>query len=238
MLTRFLASLVLVLALASPAWAATYFDDDFTDTNDTTLASHAPSPVGTSWTVIETTGASGTMEIESNGAKATSTSASSGHLYSADGTYATANYAIEVQLARWDAAGASALHIGCRFVAGLDGYVLALFGAPTTNDIRLYRADDSVSTLLGEADITPALNDIITLECNGTSFTVKRNGETVLGPITDSTYSAAGKAIVGAGDMLDLGAVIGGTSGNHRFEYFTVTSIDPSRKAFGQVVIQ
>jgi hypothetical protein len=236
MLARLLLAFCLLFISANPGFAATYFSDDCNDTDGVTLASHTPD-TGTSWTVIQTTGASGTMNINTNGCAHTSTSASSGHIYTADGTYSTANYAVQATISRWDAASTQLTWLGCRVVAGIDGYFVGLQDDSQNPDVLLYRSDDSVATQLGTANTGLVATDVVSLECSGSSITVKKNGTAIIGPITDATYSAAGEAILGAGDILDITAFSGTAGANHRVDDFTVTSIE-SRRAVAPVMFQ
>lgn len=213
---------------ATPSWGAIYFSDDCNDTTGTAIESHTPD-VGTGWTqIVESAG--GQWEIDTNMCEPRFNGVTEGAFYSAAGTYSTANYTVQVDLAAWpNTSTAANAIIGCRYEnnGGTDGYVVFIYDAPGFDpDVVLYRSDDGALTSLGTANTGPVATDQILLECNGDQIGVKKNGSYIINPVTDGTYSNAGTALMGGGDV--LGITNGGHSANYSLDNFVVTSIDPS----------
>ncbi len=77
-------------------------------------------------------------------------------------------------------------------------YQVQLKRGPVTKDIRLFKTVAGTFTQLGSTytGFTPTNSTpfTLTLSMSGTSITAKVNGSVVIGPITDSDISAAGKA--------------------------------------------
>lgn len=209
---RFILLFGLLYALALPvqSHAQLVFDDTFTETVDTLLESHVPD-LGTSWTTIAYN-ATGFMKVDQAGdfAYGVGPDSSGFAWYTADVTYPSADYEVEGTLNPGVTTGATrVLWLGCRYqnVGGHDGYGAWIEEAAGANDIRLYKFDNGVSTKLSSTeDTAPAINDIFTLVCSGTSISLKKNGSNVISPITDSTHSQIGKAFVGDGDIADITA--------------------------------
>jgi hypothetical protein len=216
--------LLLILGLcAVPAGAATIFADNFTGTDLASITTSTPE-TGTGWTGIDTTTG---MELASNAVYQPSTAIGRA-LYSADATYSTANYMITITFNLMASPGTdgAAFWLGCRYVnsGGIDGYFAMIAEGATTNDVRIYRVDDGVATKLSGAEDTGPINtDTFVFECNGSSIGLKKNGAYVINPITDATYSAAGKATIGGGEMFGLTALR--SSGNSSITQFTVEDI-------------
>lgn len=73
------------------------------------------------------------------------------------------------------------------------GALTAYFAQCNTHEIKLYKAISSTFTQLGTDAAAAAAGDVIYIEAQGTSILVKKNGTTIIGPITDSGI-ASGKA--------------------------------------------
>lgn len=65
----------------------------------------------------------------------------------------------------------------------------------TTVETRLYKRVSGIYTQLGSDGAGAAANDVIYIEVQGTSVLVKKNGVTVVGPVTDSAIGAGNAGI-------------------------------------------
>lgn len=225
-----LAFLLCAWLAATPSWAVTtIFSDTFTDTNGVDLDAHTPD-TGTSWTEINLTGAN-QLGILSNTLQSETTNSAQGSMWSADGTYSTANYTVTITCTDCGAGISSvAWWIGCRLnnTGGWDGYIAAIADATNTNDARIYRLDNGAATKISSTEDTgPADSDVFQLECDGSAIGLKKNGSYVIGPINDATYSAAGKGGTGSGEVFGL-TEWGTIAGNFDIDNFVVETIDNS----------
>lgn len=213
--------LLVTLVLPVQSRAQVIFDDTFTETVDTLLENHVPD-LGTSWALI-TNSANGYMIIDGAGDFVYGKGPGGGEFswYTANVTYPSANYEVEGTLNPGTSVGTTRmLWLGCRYTAtggvNFDGYGAWVEDSAGTNDIRLYKFVNGVSTKLSTTeDTNPAINDVFILVCSVTSLTIKKNGVAVVGPITDSSITTAGKAWVGAGKVADVtgAATAGGNLG-------------------------
>jgi hypothetical protein len=64
-----------------------------------------------------------------------------------------------------------------------------------TSESRIYKGVTGSFTQLGSDGTAGAVNDVVYIEAVGTSITGKKNGSTIIGPVTDSAI-ASGKAAV------------------------------------------
>lgn len=73
-----------------------------------------------------------------------------------------------------------------------------LFFQRSTGAVTLRRRDNGSSTQLGTTTISRTVGDTVLMElvCNGSAISAKIDGTTVIGPITDTTYTAAGQAMI------------------------------------------
>lgn len=55
---------------------------------------------------------------------------------------------------------------------------------------ELYRVVSSGFTQIASSATIPVINDVIRIECSGTSISVKKNGSAFLGPVTDSSITS------------------------------------------------
>lgn len=73
----------------------------------------------------------------------------------------------------------------------------AYFAQCNTHEINLYVVNGGSYALLGTAGAV-ATGDVIELSATGTSITVKKNGSTVIGPVTDATLTTGRSGIWGS----------------------------------------
>lgn len=147
--------------------------DDFNRANSGTL--------GANWT--GTTGAAARFSIVSNQAKNNGTTIT---LDSYTGTSAPANQYSKITLKTIlgvsDEGPGPAVRVSTAAVT-------AYFAQCNTVEIKLYKVVSGSFTQLGSDAAAAANNDVVEIDANGTSITVKKNGSTVIGPITDSAIS-------------------------------------------------
>lgn len=60
------------------------------------------------------------------------------------------------------------------------------FRGGTTNQYRLYKRINNSFSILGSAAGTEAVNDVLTIVCQGNQISAQKNGVTILGPFTDT----------------------------------------------------
>ncbi|KKW18517.1 MAG: hypothetical protein UY61_C0081G0003, partial [Candidatus Adlerbacteria bacterium GW2011_GWC1_50_9] len=171
------------------------FQDGFTEASDTTLASHVPDTVGTSWTLlIQNTGV--TMRAQATDkVDATATVANAGALYTADGTYPSADYEVKITVDVADSGDDVAI-LAARVQDASNMYLVTL--STTAANIDLYKEVAGVWTVLGTSNVVIAVGDTIKLRVAGSNITVYRD-DTLLIAVTDTDITAAGKAGLGIG---------------------------------------
>ncbi len=87
-----------------------------------------------------------------------------------------------------------------RVTSGGDAY----FAQATTSEIRLYKRVSGGYTQLGSDAAAATANDVLYIEAQGTSILVKKNGSTIIGPVTDSSI-ASGNAGIWTTDIANAG---------------------------------
>ncbi len=70
------------------------------------------------------------------------------------------------------------------------GAITMYFAQCNTTEIKLYRVVGGSFVQLGSDAAAGAVNDIILIQAVGTSITVKKNGTTIIGPITDANIAS------------------------------------------------
>lgn len=73
----------------------------------------------------------------------------------------------------------------------------AYFVQANTTEIKLYRVVAGVFGQLGSDAAAAAVNDVIELICSGTSVSAKKNGATIIGPVTDVAIAAGSAGLWG-----------------------------------------
>jgi len=126
--------------------------------------------------------------------------------YTADATYSSADYYVEVTMTDGDDAD-DYNWIGVRVEADGDGYWLR-FNGDLVTFAQLYEASGggvTWTTLGSAAGAAIADGSVVKLEVIGSAIKVYDDGAEIIST-TDSTYTAAGKAGVGMGDLTNNGA--------------------------------
>lgn len=172
--------------------------DTFTDAAGTTLASHSPD-IGGAWSKHAGSG-SANASIDSTGARLQSDStASSAPSYQNATPPPSADYTVRAGIVRVAAAAATqAAGVMARAVDGANTYYLAEYDNNNgAGRWRLRRVVAGAVTTLGSASATLTQDQVYSLELivSGSSLTLKVDGATVIGPVTNGEI--AGPGLVG-----------------------------------------
>ncbi|HLP86575.1 MAG TPA: tail fiber domain-containing protein [Candidatus Paceibacterota bacterium] len=185
-----------VSAFANPS-GSTVFADDFTEAVTTTLASHTPVGTGTSWTMLIQNGTA-TLRAQNTGkVDVTATLADMGVLYTADGTYTSADYEVKVTASVIDTSDDVAI-IAARIQDANNMYLFKFSGTAANN--VLYKRVAGTWTVLGTSTIGVTAGSIVKLRVTGSTITAYR-GDTLMISASDSSITNAGKAGLGAGNI-------------------------------------
>lgn len=205
---------VLILALSSEsAFAATtYFSDAFGVSG--VLSSRAPD-IGTSWTKVIDNGSS--IQSDGNEARVTANVTNGGSLYSANGTYASADYVAQITMT-FASANDHTYSLAARIQDGDNMYLLRF----NTQVMQLWKRTGGTWTQLTSTTSYPLINDIVAIQVEGALISGKINGVTVLS-VEDADHGAAGTAGFGMGytasSVDDVGTGVDADN-------FLVTSLD------------
>lgn len=186
--------------------ATTVFLDHFTGTTGTDIASRAPD-TGTSWTEIEDTSGTNTIEIASGvRASPTTSGASSKLTYRADTNPALGSPDYEVYLTLTGLAGTGSgnnddpIIIGGRRTDGSNWYAAGVYRG-ATNLLKLWKCVAGTVTELGSVAYSPVVNDILKLIMTGSSIKVQINGVDQIS-VTDSSLTSTGVPFLGFGSLV------------------------------------
>ena len=145
-----------------------FFSDTFTETSDTTLASHVPD-VGTSWTLLWNDGAGPTLTVI--GASDTlkgATAANSGAVYTADATPPSANYDLTFTLVAGNTFTDRPYFVIVRLQDIENMYAVRLVQVAGAS--QLYKKVSGTWTALGSTFTGPADGSVCKLEIIGTTL--------------------------------------------------------------------
>lgn len=188
---------------------------------DAFTGADATSPTSANWA---TTSGLGGVEIRSN--QATNVGGSnSGQRYTA--VSAPANQYAKCTIVKTIATTDQGPGPACRIAAAATTFY---FVQCNTTEIKLYKVVANAFTQLGTDAAAVAVNDVIELDCVGTAITAKKNGATIIGPITDSAIASGNAGIwiggisaddcaVDTWEMGDFGAVATDWFNSQRAEY-------------------
>lgn len=171
------------------------FVDTFTEPSaDTALNSHTPN-TGTSWSLLWQAGASSFIEAKTatGVAQADASVNNGGCIYTADGTYPSADYETEATLTL--STGARPIYLLVRVQDQENMYAVRVAGG--TNNARLAKKVGGTWTPLGTA-FTVASGSVVKLRIVGTTLTVFDDGAQA-DSVTVSDIAAAGKAGIAMG---------------------------------------
>lgn len=172
---------------------ATFLNDTFTDTNGVALTSHT-GETGATWTK-NTVYSSSTAAVQTNRVYPTF---SGNSCWYASGTPASADYEVTATVNIVSAINVNAIVCGRMSTSADTMYMLQIQLSGGTWSLKMYSGVAGAYTQLG-GTVTPATPTVGTdhtlkLRMVGTQISAYYDGALVLGPITDTAVSAAGKA--------------------------------------------
>ena len=239
-LSKLLALSLLALTVAIPgtvptAFAATYFNDTFTEAANTALESHTPD-TGTSWTKAITTGTCGLRVNATNDTaeEDTTCSLSEGVVYTADATYSDADYFAQVTISTAAESGDDPYYLILRYQDTNNMYATRF----NNGNLAIYKKVSGTWTALTTNDtgFTLAVSDVVKFRADGSYLQVFKNG-TLSDEAYDGDITSAGKAGYGIGS---IGAVSGDDGDAQEVDSFSAQDTDGttfcSTKAVGTVV--
>lgn len=165
--------------------------DNFTDTAGTTIQSHTPSGGG-SWT-RHTSYSNDSVITDANQCRhGGSAGTSSAYYHSA--SPASADYSVSMDVTQHGSTGTRASGPCGRMDTSANTFYHLRY--EDTGSWKLFKFNAGTATQIGNYTQTLTVDVAYTalLDMSGTSVTGKVNGSTVIGPVTDSSISAAGKA--------------------------------------------
>ena len=200
---------------------AVIFNDTFTDTAGVALDSHTPD-TGTSWTLMWSNSGEG-LAIDATGTMLEGTSgASDGAIYTADTTYSSADYSVEVSLPTVEF-GDNAQYIFAR-IQDVDNFYAAIWATGFDDSTHILKKSGGTFTTLSTYAGMPVDGSTVKLDLVGDSLSLYID-DALQASATDSTITAAGKAGIGVGGAAELWAA-GDDIGSGTFDNFIVTSAD------------
>ncbi len=208
------------------------FEDTFTVASDTVLPSHTPD-IGSSWTNIHQTGGETINAVAaSDTALPVSQALSRGAGYSADATYAIANYHVEFKTVDTPPSGSDDfLWAFIRWQDTNTAYLLYITTS-TAGDPALLRRTGGTNTQLDFWDnsssaggIPWAANDIYCIEAIGSEIVAYANEVSFL-YANDANITAAGKGGFGFGDYPGYGGGGDTAAAGQEIDDFRVYQID------------
>lgn len=185
---------LLTLGAGGPSsTSVTYASDTLVDTPGTLLTAHTPQ-IGTSWVQQAGDTTQTTPIIDAAGTAAYGPGSSLGSV-AISAVAPTADGYTEVSLFKESTLATNGVGITCRASSSTNTYYHARWnenGAVW----QLLRIVGGTSTTLGSFTSTFAVNatHVLRLVCVGSSISVMEDGSTIIGPVTDTTIAAAGRA--------------------------------------------
>lgn len=198
------------------------FQDAFTTTSDTTLASHVPTGAGTSWSLLIDNGA--TLKAAANPPQDASKpdrctigsgGGNQGCLYVADGTYPSENYSVSVYVGRVGTTTSQPIYLAARVVDENNMYAVSFAGTESgkcnanSGQCILYARKSGVWFQLNISFLFFESEDIakfVVYDTNPVRLKFYKNS-TVVFDVTDSTVdriTAVGQAGLGVGALRQL----------------------------------
>lgn len=175
-------------------------DDKFTEASTVFLTDHTPTDVGTGWTEIERTGTSRAQIFGPTDTIFAPAEVDDRSLYTAQGTYTSADYDVEIQLAEFNPLGSENPFILLARVADSSNYYAALVYKNAGTDLYIGKKVATTWATLNSADTDLALTEVMKFELRGTALKVYLdNVEKVA--TTDGDLTAAGEAGLGWGNV-------------------------------------
>jgi len=175
---------------------AVIVEDDFTEASNTLLKNHVPTPTGTAWTLDSSTGIAEGNVLSTNQLSFIQDYNDYGiNLVTPAPEVADYNVSVDVTTA---ATSDDRAILFARYTDDNNNYH---FGFTTSaTECRLWKVVSGTRTQIAYTGLQGIVNgDTVTLEVDGTSINVYRNGVSLLSA-TDSSLTAAGQGGIGCGD--------------------------------------
>jgi hypothetical protein len=167
--------------------------DTFTDTDNTTLASHATTTGGYAWVLVN-------QEFHISGGQLVSTSAPAGiSRYYVNHTMSSANYTAAINTINNSGTSNDECSLGIRDngASGSSRTAYYVTWFPDLAIARLYKVLSGTSTQLG-SDLSIGNCTNLSIQASGTTITAKANG-TQIASVSDSSIASAGFVGIGSG---------------------------------------
>ena len=176
------------------------FQDEFTRTGNVTLASHTPTTLGTSYTLVHQSAAGEDILVvaASDNARSDGTS-NDGCIYSCDATYPSADYSITVTTVTIGTSSSTPLILLLRLQDQENMYAVRLSDTSVGDlNSRIYKKVTGTWTALGSLFQCPANGSVVKFQVIGSALKVYDDGLEVASA-TDTDITATGKAGIAMG---------------------------------------
>lgn len=204
------------------------FQDEFTEAANVALSAHTPTTSGTSWDYIwSTSGAEGTdgwTVVASTDRVNPRTANSAGAIYTATGTYPTANYSVQCDMVSLATTTDDPIFLLVRVQDQENMYAVKINDQGGTNTCQLYKKVSGTWSTLGSAFNPPADGSVIKLEINGSSLKFYDDGVEVASA-TDSDITATGKAGIASGGGTEMIVSTEDNNNGNILDNFVVTDL-------------
>ncbi len=211
----------------------TIFHDAFTEASaDTELSSHTPD-TGTGWSLIFRDDSADKINAvaSSDSAKPNASQANRGVIYSANGTYPSADYEASVKIV----AGFTGTNRGYLIVRMTDQenmYALRFSTGATAT--RLYKKVSGTWTALGSFKTDPAVGGIVKIRVCGNVLQYFYN-DVLIDQQTDSALTSAGKAGLGMGGGAELASSTDDILNTSELDDFLVQTVERTHTFFSSL---
>lgn len=184
------------------ASATTIFSDNFSNDYGE-LSTHIPTTAGTSWTLVANNGVLIYNQSYNSHATVQANTTNAGSLYTADGTYSSADYEISSNIT-FSSGDSNYTRTMAVRVQDINNMYFLRYGGNSL--FTLYKRVSGTITSLGSASVSlqgnttssPYHGDTVSLSATGSTITAKVNGVTKV-EVTDTAITATGKAAIGLG---------------------------------------
>ena len=178
------------------------FVDNFTGV-DGTLLQNRTSASGHTCTLVFQDAAGNDFLLNASNQLIQQGGLNAGMIYSANGTYTSSNYFIQVNMVTLATDNTDPIFLFVRQTDVDNMYAVRIGGQGGTNTCQLYKKVTGTWTALGSAFNPPANGSIIKLEIIGSILTFYDDGAS-LATATDTDLTSIGKAGLGAGGGAEL----------------------------------
>ena len=176
-------------------------DDKFTEGSDANLVDHTPTDTGTGWTEIERTGARFGKIFAPGTVSANSTENDDRCLYTAQGTYTTADYDVELLLGEFGTiTSVQPFIIMGRLTDSSNYYAAIVYEALAGNDLFIGKKVAGTWTDLASADTDIAVTEVLKLELRTVAKKVYLDDVEKLST-ADNALTSVGEAGLGLGNV-------------------------------------